>query len=64
MTAMTSDAPARQGFRHPAPPLAGRLEQKGLRTTITLADYLGLLEGTGSYIIPCYQRGCAWGQMR
>lgn len=59
---MTSDTPARQGSRHPAPPLAERLEQKGLRTTITLADYLGLLEGTGSYIIPCYQRGYVWGQ--
>ena len=62
MTAKASDAPARQGSRHPAPPLAERLEQKGLRATITLADYLGLLEGTGSYIIPCYQRGYVWGQ--
>lgn len=62
MTAMASDTPTRLGSWHAVPPLAERLTQKGLHTTITLADYLGLLEGTGSFVIPCYQRGYVWGQ--
>ena len=45
-------------------PLKDRLKDIGEKTTITLSNYIQLLKGTGSFIIPDYQRGYVWGQRK
>ena len=44
--------------------LAERLKQKKFKTTITLQEYINILEKKGSFIIPNYQRGYVWGQKK
>lgn len=42
------------------PPLKDRLS----KTTITLEEYIQLLQGEGRFVIPNYQRGYVWGQRK
>ena len=44
--------------------LKDRLKDIGDKTTITLSNYIQLLKGSGSFVIPDYQRGYVWGQRR
>lgn len=44
--------------------LTERLKQKKFNTTITLQEYINILEEKGSFIIPNYQRGYVWGQRK
>ena len=44
--------------------LKDRLKEIGNKTTITLSDYIQLLKGNGSFVIPDYQRGYVWGQRK
>lgn len=46
------------------PDLQYRLQEKGLKTTITLKEYLDILGDEGSFTIPDYQRGYVWGQKK
>ncbi|MDE5784253.1 MAG: DUF262 domain-containing protein [Prevotella sp.] len=46
------------------PPLTERLTQQGLKTTITLQDYINILNNKGCFVIPDYQRGYVWGQRK
>ena len=41
--------------------LKDRLKDIGYKTTITLSNYIQLLKGSGSFVIPDYQRGYVWG---
>lgn len=44
--------------------LKDRLKDIGDKTTITLSNYIQLLKGSGSFVIPDYQRGYVWGQRK
>lgn len=44
--------------------LKDRIKAIGDKTTITLSNYIQLLNGTGSFVIPDYQRGYVWGQKK
>lgn len=44
--------------------LTERLKRKKINTTITLQEYINILEKKGSFIIPNYQRGYVWGQKK
>ncbi len=44
--------------------LKDRIKEIGDKTTISLSDYIRLLNGTGSFVIPDYQRGYVWGQRK
>lgn len=44
--------------------LKDRLKDIGYKTTITLSNYIQLLKGSGSFVIPDYQRGYVWGQRK
>ena len=44
--------------------LTERLKQKKINTTITLQEYINILEEKGNFIIPNYQRGYVWGQKK
>ena len=44
--------------------LKDRLKDIGDKTTITLSNYIQLLKGSGSFVIPDYQRGYVRGQRR
>lgn len=44
--------------------LKDRLKDISDKTTITLSNYIQLLKGSGSFVIPDYQRGYVWGQRK
>ena len=44
--------------------LKDRLKNIGYKTTITISNYIQLLKGSGSFVIPDYQRGYVWGQRK
>ena len=44
--------------------LKDRLKDIGYKTTITLSNDIQLLKGSGSFVIPDYQRGYVWGQRK
>lgn len=44
--------------------LKDRIKEIGDKTTISLSNYIQLLNGTGSFVIPNYQRGYIWGQRK
>lgn len=46
------------------PALCERLKKDNLNTTVTLGEYIGILNNEGSFVIPDYQRGYIWGQRR
>lgn len=46
------------------PDLQCRPQEKGYKTTISLKEYLDILNNEGGFIIPDYQRGYVWGQKK
>ncbi len=44
--------------------LKDRIKEIDDKTTISLSNYLQLLNGTGNFVIPDYQRGYVWGQKK
>lgn len=46
------------------PSLKERVESSLKKTTITLREYINILDTDGCFVIPDYQRGYVWGQLK
>ena len=46
------------------PSLAERIKDSSREATVSLHDYINLLNNEGCFVIPDYQRGYIWGQRK